>query len=159
MKLQKYSVGNTKMPIIVALIIGLAGGVLISNYTILGKPLQFKGADKNRTAKDSVEKEPLYWVAPMDPNYRRDEAGKSPMGMDLVPVFAGDSSSNDDSNTVSISAVVEQNLGVRTSKAERRSLWRKIEATGYQPTHSLDTGIVELIKGYQMIRNNLYGNV
>ena len=35
----------------------------------------------------------------------------------------------------------------------------KIEATGYQPTHSLDNGIVELIKGYQMIRNNLYGNV
>ena len=131
MKLQKYSVGNARMPIIVALIIGLAGGVLISNYTILGKPLQFKGADKNRTAKDSVEKEPLYWVAPMDPNYRRDEAGKSPMGMDLIPVFAGDSSTDDDSNSISISPVVEQNLGVRTSKAERRSLWRKIEATGY----------------------------
>ncbi|NIQ25055.1 MAG: efflux transporter periplasmic adaptor subunit, partial [Gammaproteobacteria bacterium] len=30
----------------------------------------------------------LYWVAPMDPNYRRDEPGKSPMGMDLVPVYA-----------------------------------------------------------------------
>ncbi|MCB1588511.1 MAG: hypothetical protein KDI37_04450, partial [Xanthomonadales bacterium] len=24
---------------------------------------------------------PLYWVAPMDPNYRRDGPGKSPMGM------------------------------------------------------------------------------
>jgi len=31
--------------------------------------------------------EPLYWVAPMDPNYRRDKPGKSPMGMDLVPVY------------------------------------------------------------------------
>ncbi|MCP5078844.1 MAG: efflux RND transporter periplasmic adaptor subunit, partial [Psychromonas sp.] len=30
----------------------------------------------------------LYWVAPMDANYRRDKAGKSPMGMDLVPVYA-----------------------------------------------------------------------
>ena len=28
-----------------------------------------------------------YWVAPMDANYRRDEPGKSPMGMDLVPVY------------------------------------------------------------------------
>ena len=27
--------------------------------------------------------EPLYWVAPMDANYRRDKPGKSPMGMDL----------------------------------------------------------------------------
>ena len=30
----------------------------------------------------------LYWVAPMDANYRRDQPGKSPMGMDLVPVYA-----------------------------------------------------------------------
>ena len=28
-----------------------------------------------------------YWVAPMDPNFKRDEPGKSPMGMDLVPVY------------------------------------------------------------------------
>ena len=35
----------------------------------------------------------------------------------------------------------------------------KIEATGYMPAHSLDLGIEELMKGYQMIRNNLYGNV
>lgn len=35
----------------------------------------------------------------------------------------------------------------------------KIEGTGYMPAHSLDLGIPELMKGYQMIRNNLYGNV
>ena len=29
-----------------------------------------------------AEEKPLYWVAPMDANYRRDEPGKSPMGMD-----------------------------------------------------------------------------
>jgi Cu(I)/Ag(I) efflux system membrane fusion protein/cobalt-zinc-cadmium efflux system membrane fusion protein len=28
-----------------------------------------------------------YWVAPMDPTYIRDAPGKSPMGMDLVPVY------------------------------------------------------------------------
>ena len=38
-------------------------------------------------AKESDDKEILYWVAPMDPNYRRDAPGKSPMGMDLVPVY------------------------------------------------------------------------
>ena len=27
----------------------------------------------------------LYWKAPMDPTFVRDEPGKSPMGMDLVP--------------------------------------------------------------------------
>ena len=28
-----------------------------------------------------------YWAAPMDPTYIRQEPGKSPMGMDLVPVY------------------------------------------------------------------------
>ena len=35
----------------------------------------------------------------------------------------------------------------------------KIEATGFKQQYSLDAGIAELIKGYSMIRNSLYGNV
>ena len=35
----------------------------------------------------------------------------------------------------------------------------KIESTGYKPEFSLDRGIGELIRGYTMIRNSLYGNV
>lgn len=35
----------------------------------------------------------------------------------------------------------------------------KIERTGYSPKYSLDMGIVELTKGYAMIRNNTYSNV
>jgi nucleoside-diphosphate-sugar epimerase len=35
----------------------------------------------------------------------------------------------------------------------------KIEATGYRPAHSLDAGIVDLLKGYTMIKNSVYGNV
>jgi Cu(I)/Ag(I) efflux system membrane fusion protein len=127
MKLRMNSTGNTRMPVIAALVVGLAGGVLISNYTILGEKLDI-GPVKAKQA----EKEILYWVAPMDSNYRRDEPGKSPMGMDLVPVYADESSRGiEDNNTVRIGPIVEHNLGVRTSKAERRSLWRKVEATGY----------------------------
>ncbi|WP_404360880.1 NAD-dependent epimerase/dehydratase family protein [Methylotuvimicrobium sp. KM1] len=35
----------------------------------------------------------------------------------------------------------------------------KIEATGYKTLVSLEAGIAELIKGYTMIKNSLYGNV
>ena len=35
----------------------------------------------------------------------------------------------------------------------------KIEATGFKPDHSLDSGIAELIKGFTMLRNTRYGNV
>lgn len=35
----------------------------------------------------------------------------------------------------------------------------KLEATGWSPDHGLDEGIDELIKGYSIIRPNLYANV
>ncbi len=74
------------------------------------------------------EKEVMYWVAPMDANYRRDKAGKSPMGMDLIPFYAG---ADEDGSTVTISPTVVQNLGVRTAKAELTRLWRGIDTVGY----------------------------
>nr|ABB79937.1 membrane fusion protein [uncultured bacterium pES01019D12] len=119
------------MPVIAALVVGLAGGVLISNYTILGKRLDSQDSSEQAMAKPA-EKEILYWVAPMDPAFRRDEPGKSPMGMDLVAVYANDDATGEgEEGAVYIGATVVHNLGVRTSKAERRSLWRKVEATGY----------------------------
>lgn len=75
------------------------------------------------------EPEVLYWVAPMDPNYRRDKPGKSPMGMDLVPVYADQAAGGGD--VVSIDPVMVQNLGVRTATIERGKLWRRIETLGY----------------------------
>jgi nucleoside-diphosphate-sugar epimerase len=35
----------------------------------------------------------------------------------------------------------------------------KIEATGWLPDHSLDSGISELIKGYRMLRNGRFANI
>ena len=35
----------------------------------------------------------------------------------------------------------------------------RIERTGFRPIYSLDQGIVELIKGYRMLRNTVYANV
>jgi Cu(I)/Ag(I) efflux system membrane fusion protein len=78
---------------------------------------------------DDTEREILYWVAPMDPSFRRDQPGKSPMGMDLVPVYADEAAAAGD--VVSIEPAVVQNLGVRTAGVERGTLWRLIETVGY----------------------------
>ena len=75
----------------------------------------------------SEEKEILYWVAPMDPNYRRDGPGKSPMGMDLLPVYAD----SDDEGVVRIAPEVVNNLGVRTALVQRGRFSRKIDTVGY----------------------------
>jgi len=73
---------------------------------------------------------PLYWVAPMDPNYRRDEAGKSPMGMDLVPIYA-DTASGTDSEGLMISAAVANNIGIRTDIATISAMTREIDTVGF----------------------------
>jgi Cu(I)/Ag(I) efflux system membrane fusion protein len=78
---------------------------------------------------NSVEREVLYWVAPMDPNYRRDEPGKSPMGMELVPVFADEVDGQP--GVIKIDPTIVNNLGVRTAIAERGPLSRQIETVGY----------------------------
>ncbi|MEQ8953646.1 MAG: efflux RND transporter periplasmic adaptor subunit, partial [Gammaproteobacteria bacterium] len=80
----------------------------------------------------SDDREPLYWVAPMDPNYQRDEPGKSPMGMDLIPVYADEVGDKDEGvGTVRISPDVVNNLGVRTGIAEQRTLNTEITTVGH----------------------------
>lgn len=82
----------------------------------------------------SSEREILYWVAPMDANFRRDEPGKSPMGMDLVPYYADQAANNSSSYPnadVSISPTVVKNLGVRTSVVEAAPMARRVETVGY----------------------------
>ncbi|MEP4148095.1 MAG: efflux RND transporter periplasmic adaptor subunit [Halioglobus sp.] len=71
--------------------------------------------------------EPIYWVAPMDPSYRRDGPGKSPMGMDLVPVY----DKQVDAGTVEISPAIVNNLGVRTNPVELDRLQEDIHTVGY----------------------------
>ncbi len=79
---------------------------------------------------ESGESEPLYWVAPMDPNYRRDKPGQSPMGMDLVPVYEKDNTSRGDGG-VQINAAVRNNLGVRTGRVTRGDVSVPVTTVGY----------------------------
>ncbi len=85
----------------------------------------------NSPAAESVgsSREVLYWVAPMDPSFRRDAPGKSPMGMDLVPMYADQVDGRP--GVVAIDPTMINNLGVRTALAERGSLSRLIDTVGY----------------------------
>lgn len=71
-----------------------------------------------------------YWAAPMDPTYIRNEPGKSPMGMDLIPVYQEDSGANTSASTIKIDPATEQDMGVRTATVKRMPLKKSIRALG-----------------------------
>jgi nucleoside-diphosphate-sugar epimerase len=54
---------------------------------------------------------------------------------------------------------VEAPIGEDPDKRDYIVSNEKIERTGFKPAFSLDAGIQDLIKGYTMIKNSIYGNV
>ena len=108
--------------IVVAMMLVLALGFTLGQRA----PVDDDTADK----AVSGEREILYYKAPMDSRYRSDSPGKSPMGMDLVPVYA-DEASRVDPGVVSIDPGIVNNLGVRSAPAEKSVLSRRIETVGY----------------------------
>ena len=101
---------------VAALIVGLGIGSLLFN-----KPVETK----------SKEKKISYWVAPMDASYRRDKPGKSPMGMDLIPVYEDTGEQMGTGGTgFTISANVQANLGIKTALVRLEEFTPLIKATG-----------------------------
>ena len=71
-----------------------------------------------------------YWAAPMDPTYIRNEPGKSPMGMDLVPVYEEEGDEKEPASTIRIDPVTIQNMGVRIRQVKRKPLVKYIRTFG-----------------------------
>lgn len=84
--------------------------------------------DKDTRSK-GTEKKIKHWVAPMDPTYIREKPGKSPMGMDLVPVYEDDGEASSE-GVIKIDPVTVQNIGVRIAKAVQGYVNREIRAAG-----------------------------
>ena len=99
------------------------------------KPATSTGAGAGDAAQERKVK---YWVAPMDPTYIRDEPGKSPMGMDLVPVYDDQGTAG---SVIRIDPVTVQNMGLRTTQSVRHDLSRTVSTVGlvgYQEPRQFD---------------------
>ena len=107
--------------VVVAIVVAIAVGMLI------GRSMDSVSTPGGTAGSGTPEI--LYWVAPMDANFRRDEPGKSPMGMDLVPVYADEIDGQP--GVVAIDATIVNNLGVRTARVQRGQLSQRIETVGY----------------------------
>lgn len=79
-------------------------------------------------ASSNRERKVKYWHDPMmNPPYISDRPGKSPMGMDLVPVYEDEAKPA--GAAVVIDPAVVQNMGVRTVAAARVALSQRVRAT------------------------------
>lgn len=101
----------------------IAGGILVITFFDIGV-----SSDNAQVNDDS---KPLYWVAPMDSNYRRDKPGKSPMGMDLIPVYEENDGGSASPGAIKISPEVVNNLGVRYAQVSQQILSTEIKTVGY----------------------------
>jgi Cu(I)/Ag(I) efflux system membrane fusion protein len=86
--------------------------------------------DAGRASTAAGEREILYWWDPMMPDYKSDKPGKSPMGMDMVPVYA-DQAPAADGGVVRIAPEVVNSLGVRTARAETGALQHRVDSGGF----------------------------
>lgn len=109
--------------VVAVLLAGLlagAGGILLDRYLLSGSaPLH--AAENGRKV--------LYWWDPMMPAFKSEKPGKSPMGMDMVPVYEGEKPVRE-AGSVTVSSAVVNNLGVRTAPVERTTLTPTIETFG-----------------------------
>jgi len=80
-----------------------------------------KSGDKNKTSERKIK----HWRGPMTPGFVSDRPGKSPMGMDLIPVYEDEAEGG-----VSISPTMAQNIGVKTQVIKTMALSREIRTVG-----------------------------
>ncbi|WP_417226164.1 efflux RND transporter periplasmic adaptor subunit [Amphritea sp.] len=125
------------------IVLGVAVGVAIAGLGLSDNNMAALSGSSVSAAQVDENPEPLYWVAPMDANYRRDKPGLSPMGMDLVPVYASENNGVDAGpGTISVSPEVVNNLGVRTAVASRQLMQFEVRTVGYVGYNQDDISLV-----------------
>jgi membrane fusion protein, copper/silver efflux system len=106
-------------------------------------PLKATAASSTAPAERKVK----YWWDPMmNPPYISQQPGKSPMGMDLVPVYEDEVLAGP---AVTIDPVIVQNMGVRVAPVVFGSVQREVRVVGYlQEPESLHRDINLRVRGW-----------
>ena len=125
----------TTKGLLLGVVIGALLALGLSTLSTSDSSSSGKSESNGQSDAQSDEKVPLYWVAPMDDSYRRDKPGKSPMGMDLVPVYATADTRSEQGNartpgTVMIPSNVQYNMGVKVAPVSIGSLEQTVTALG-----------------------------
>ncbi|MBI4041916.1 MAG: efflux RND transporter periplasmic adaptor subunit [Deltaproteobacteria bacterium] len=97
-------------------------------------------AEAAETEKKKRERKILFWTDPMIPGYKSDKPGKSPMGMDLIPVYSGEGEIGGEAKEagespagyalIHLSPQKQQLIGMTTAPAEKRRLKKVIRTVG-----------------------------
>lgn len=111
--------------LLVAAILVFGLGFLAGHLPLGGGHATPPGAPAKSGEKERKIK---YWWDPMDPSFISDKPGKSPMGMDMVPVYEDEV---DESKAVTINPSVIQNMGVRIVEAKSGPLHKVVRAVGH----------------------------
>ncbi len=99
----------------------------IHNSSSLPQPQQAASATNAASQSQPGERKIKYWRAPMDPSFISDQPGKSPMGMDLIPVYEEDSPPV---TGIRVNPNFLQNFAVRTAVVEKGSIPVDIRTIG-----------------------------
>ncbi len=115
--------------VIVAIAAVALGAVVVGAWYFLSSKKEAPAATASADATKK-ERKVLYWTDPMIPGFKSDKPGKSPMNMDMVPVYEDEAAVGGEP-IVTVRPEIIQNLGVRTYTVTRGSQPRRVLATGY----------------------------
>ena len=119
----------------------------------LVKKTSGQSASSALSPKDKAKKV-LYWTDAMIPGYKSDHPGKSPMGMEMTPVYEEKSTPQGSTgvqgySTISVTPQKQQLIGLRTAVVSKRNATKTLRAAGYVSTnHDLYMFQDEYVQAY-----------
>lgn len=113
---------QTVVLVLIALAAGAAGGYGVAS--------RHTAPEVAAPASPTPERKPVFYRNPMNPAITSPVPAKDEMGMDYIPVYADQEQAASPPGTVRIDPATVQNIGVRTARAEQRTLTHTVNAVG-----------------------------